>query len=217
MPEQVLAVSVVHEGDNPAAPPISDILGPICPDLNRRVVGNKAFLEIPDYEIFENFFRNCLEAKKRQLPDLSSKFYLALAEGLDYLEASTRAQDLLNAIVPNNAKISDDVLSYISNEIYEQLPPMYRDNYHSSTAMQGNIKAHRRFSEGGFDCFVVSPIGSGKAAVRERADFVFERYIKPACEATNYRARRSDMIISPTISTEMKKRLEITDGGSVPQ
>jgi hypothetical protein len=69
------------------------------------------------------------------------------------------------------------------------------------------MKAHSRFSEGGSDCFVVSPIGPEKTAVRERADFVFETYIKPACEYTNYRARRSDQIISPKIDIEMLKRL----------
>lgn len=162
---QVLAMSVVCQGGEEEASklPLHKILEQIHPDLERKVVGNKAFLQIGDCEVFENLYNNCIGERERleqQFPDLSPKFYLALAKGEDYDVAKTIAHELLAAVVFNQAEIPDHVLCYITKEIYDQLPPKYRDNYHSSTAMRADIKAHRRFSEGGLDCFVVSPIGT---------------------------------------------------------
>jgi TIR domain len=41
-------------------------------------------------------------------------------------------------------------------------------------------------------CFVISPMGPRGSPVRERADYVLETYIKPACRQTGYDALRAD-------------------------
>jgi TIR domain len=41
-------------------------------------------------------------------------------------------------------------------------------------------------------CFVISPMGPKGSPVRERADYVLDTYIKPACRETGYDALRAD-------------------------
>jgi len=41
-------------------------------------------------------------------------------------------------------------------------------------------------------CFVISPMGPKGSPVRERADYVLDTYIKPACSQTGYDALRAD-------------------------
>jgi hypothetical protein len=41
-------------------------------------------------------------------------------------------------------------------------------------------------------CFVISPLGPDRSATRDRADFVLETYIKPACQEADYEALRAD-------------------------
>jgi hypothetical protein len=122
------------------------------------------------------------------------------------VNAETVAQEILGSVV-NDKNVTSGFVFYITSDVYSKLDWQDRDNYHSSVDIAG-IKAHKRYSDDSRDCFVVSPIGSQDSPTRKRANLVFERYIKPACEATEYRAKRSDMNVSEQISPEMYKALE---------
>jgi hypothetical protein len=96
---------------------------------------------------------------------------------------------------------------YITNEIYETLKPHYQDLYHSPIEIASAV-VHQRFSEDAQRCFVVSPIGTEGSEIRKRADFVFERYIKPACETTPFRPVRGETMRGNYIFSELLDALQ---------
>jgi len=51
-------------------------------------------------------------------------------------------------------------------------------------------------------CFVISPIGESKSAIREHADDLFDYIIKPACEAADFVPQRADHDTRSGIITE---------------
>jgi hypothetical protein len=107
----------------------------------------------------------------------------------------------------NEQSDSYPVQVYITEEIYENLTPRYRDLYHSAIEV-GDTVVHQRFSEQAQRCFVVSPIGAENTEIRKRADLVFERYIKPACETTNFVPVRGEMMRGNLISPEIMEALQ---------
>jgi hypothetical protein len=90
---------------------------------------------------------------------------------------------------------------YITPEVYGKLLPKYQDLYRPPIQI-GNNSVHQRFSSDVQRCFVVSPIGPPESAIRNRADLVFEKYIKPGCENTPYRPVRGDMMRGREITPE---------------
>ena len=96
---------------------------------------------------------------------------------------------------------------YITKEIYEDLKHSDQDLYHSPIEI-ASTHVHQRFSEDAQRCFVVSPIDDDGTEIRERADFVFERYIKPACENTHFRPVRGDMMEGTHITPELMEALQ---------
>jgi hypothetical protein len=122
------------------------------------------------------------------------------------VDAEGVAQEILGSVI-NDKNVTSDFVLYITADVYSKLDWQDRDNYQSPVDIAG-IKAHKRYSDDCRDCFVVSPIGTQDSPTRMRADLVFERFIKPACEATEFRAKRSDMRVSEQISPEMYRALE---------
>ena len=96
---------------------------------------------------------------------------------------------------------------YITTEIYETLRPRYQDLYHSPIQL-GTTVVYQRFSEDAQRCFVVSPIGAEGSEIRKRADFVFQSYIKPACETTPFRPVRGEMMRGNYITSELMEALQ---------
>ena len=126
------------------------------------------------------------------------------------VDADGVAQEILGSVI-NDKNITSAFVLYITADVYSKLDWQDRDNYQSPVDIVG-IKAHKRYSDDCRDCFFVSPIGTPDSIAnhlhRKRADLVFERYIKPACEASEFRAKRSDMRASEQISPEMYRALE---------
>jgi hypothetical protein len=94
----------------------------------------------------------------------------------------------------------------ITADTYARLPPKFQDTYRSSIEVQ-DTKVHKRFPEGWARCFIISPIGEAGSAVRQRADEVFETYIKPACDGTQFRAVRGEMLHGDRITPEIEDAL----------
>jgi hypothetical protein len=57
-------------------------------------------------------------------------------------------------------------------------------------------------------CFVISPMGDDGSPVRERADYVLDTYIKPACEKAGFEALRADQGVGRDISKGTTTALE---------
>ena len=100
------------------------------------------------------------------------------------VDAEGVAQEILGSVI-NDKNVPSDFVLYITADVYSKLDWQDRDNYQSPVDIAG-IKAHKRYSDDSRDCFVVSPIGTPESRTRKRADLVFERFIKPACEATEF-------------------------------
>lgn len=64
-----------------------------------------------------------------------------------------------------------------------------------------------------YTCFVISPIGEPKSAIREQADEVFEYIIKPSLDKFDFAVERADHIrgIEDTITKEMVERIQRSD------
>ncbi|MFM2006954.1 MAG: hypothetical protein RLZZ09_2609, partial [Pseudomonadota bacterium] len=91
---------------------------------------------------------------------------------------------------------------YVTHSVYDALLPKYQDLYHMPQVL-GGITLHKRFSRDAQRCFIISPIGPEGSEIRKRADYVFSKYIKPACEATHFRPVRGDMLPGQLVTTEM--------------
>ena len=79
----------------------------------------------------------------------------------------------------------------ITTNIYNQLD--WKKQYlYSSSIERESIKVHRRFNSSLLRCFVISPIGQEGSEIQKRANYVFDTYIKTACDGTDYRPVRGD-------------------------
>jgi len=96
---------------------------------------------------------------------------------------------------------------YINGTVYKGLEPRFQDLYHSAVEVAGKVM-HQRFSHDALRCFVISPIGTEGSEIRKRADYVFEVYIKPACEGTPFRAVRGEMMHGSFVVPELMEALQ---------
>ena len=96
---------------------------------------------------------------------------------------------------------------YIDADVYKELDTESQDKYHSAVEVAGKV-LHQRFSQDAQRCFVFSQIGEEGSEVRKRADYVFETYIKPACEGTPLRAVRGEMMHGALVVPELMEALQ---------
>ncbi len=121
--------------------------------------------------------------------------------------SATKAMIMLGEIEQKQPNSEYPIDTYITPEIYDALPPKHQDLYRAATRV-GDDLVHQRFQESAQRCFVISPIGEAKSPVRERADYVFMTYVKPACEAASFRPVRADMMLGGAITPEMLDALQ---------
>jgi len=94
----------------------------------------------------------------------------------------------------------------ITHEAYEKLPPERQDSYRPSEELE-RLTVHRRYASHLPRCFVVSPIGSSDSEDRQRADDVYEKYIKPACEGKGLRPVRGEQMAGTKILPDIEEAL----------
>ena len=173
----------------------------------------KALITIHEYADLEKFYKQCAA----KAPNIVAKYadgglrriVMILARDEDAgAPANVIAQEILNTIL-NDQTVTPSALLYITKEIYDALPYQDRDNYQAQLDV-GGIKVHRRYGENCHDCFVVSTIGKPDSPIRKRADLVFERFIKPACDPIDFRPKRSDMKVIEKITDEMYRALRVS-------
>ena len=171
---------------------------------------DKATLMLEKYEDAEKLIRGiykyCLDLNDEK--KLCFVIILMVGDSADQI-LFAKAVNLVSITMRECKEQSDiyPVQVYITEEIYENLNPRYRDLYHSAIEV-GDTVVHQRFSENAQRCFVVSPIGDEDTEIRKRADLVFERYIKPACETTNFRPVRGEMMRGNLILPEIMDALQ---------
>lgn len=71
-------------------------------------------------------------------------------------------------------------------------------------------------------CFVISPMGDDNSPVRERADYVLDTYIRPACKLAKYNAVRADRgigrdIVKGTTTALQNAPMAIAYMGPIPE
>jgi hypothetical protein len=208
-----IGLDVSASDDNSQALRLKTILTDIAPGIAEKAkdIGpRKVLLSISSYRDLDNYYYRGLEL----FPKIMDRYghlirrivTVSASDDGSSVNAEGVAQEILGSVI-NDKNVTQGFVLYITSDVYAKLDWQDRDNYHSSVDIAG-IKAHKRYSDDSRDCFVVSPIGLQDSPTRKRANLVFERYIKPACEATEYRAKRSDMNVSEQISPEMYKALE---------
>ncbi len=121
--------------------------------------------------------------------------------------STTKAMIMLGKIEQKQPTSDYPIDTYITPEIYDALAPHHQDLYRGATQV-GEDLVHQRFQEGAQRCFIISPIGEPKSSVRERADYVFKTYVKPACEGASFRPVRADMMLGGEITSEMLDALQ---------
>ena len=113
----------------------------------------------------------------------------------DDMKLAISAQKLAREVAKDNQIV-------IARSIYDQLPLLERDMYgpEQQDAVRG---VRRRFSSGTGACFVISPIGAEDSPERERANVVFDEYVKRGCAELNLRPYRSDQQFSRAVRQAM--------------
>src|SRR6516165_1603871 len=211
-----LAIGLDVSGPEDNGPPLKlkTILRTLDPEIAEKakeIAPRKALLSIGNYRDLDKYYPRGLELSPRiigQFPDHAIRRIVTVSACDDGSGADPEAvaQEVLGGVI-NDKNVPPAFVLYITADVYSKLEWQDRDNYHSSVDIAG-ITAHKRYSDDSRDCFVVSPIGAPDSPIRKRGDFVFERFIKPACESTEFRARRSDMKVWEQISPEMYRALE---------
>ena len=172
----------------------------------RDISPRKALLSMSNYRELDKYYCRGLELFPKITDRYPGHLIWRIVTVAANVDAEGVAQEILGSVI-NDKNVTSAFVLYITADVYSKLDWQDRDNYQSPVDIAG-IKAHKRYGDDSRDCFVVSPIGTPDLPTRTRADLVFERYIKPACEATEFRARRSDMKVSEQISPEMYRALE---------
>ena len=155
-------------------------------------------------------FENYDEAEKiiKNIYSLSSKinksaakekilyFYIVLmADDPEDKFIPVTAINILNGVINEKQESLQNypVRVYITRDVYESLVPEFQYKYHRAVEVAGK-ELHQGFFQDAQRCFVISPIGEEGSPIRKRADYVFETYIKPACEGTSFRAVHGEMM-----------------------
>jgi ubiquinone/menaquinone biosynthesis C-methylase UbiE len=120
---------------------------------------------------------------------------LSVDGGANPAKLTVSALRLAEDIAENNQIV-------IAPSIYERLPLLERDTYGAAEQIAGRA-VRRRFPNGMDSCFVISPIGAEGSPVRERANLIFDEYVKRGCAELNLRPYRSDQQFSRTVRQAM--------------
>ena len=210
-----LDVSAVEDNSPPLK--LKTILTDIDPEIAEKakdISPRKALLSMSNYRDLDKYYCRGFEL----FPKIMDRYghlirrIVTVFAGDDggSVDADGVAQEILGSVI-NDKNVTSAFVLYITADVYSKLDWQDRDNYHFTIDIAG-IKAHKRYSDDCRDCFFVSPIGTPDSIAnhfhRKRADLVFERFVKPACEASEFRAKRSDMRVSEQISPEMYRTLE---------
>lgn len=198
-----LNYAVNGERDEREPPSVKGALRALKPSLLPskivEITRNKAALTFDKYEdaedLIQNIFKYCIDTNERATEENELYFEIVLMAqpvdrtGLEFVKVIS----LLGQIFPRRKGPSSSysVQVYITKEVYAKLPPRYQDLYQSPIEV-GATALHQRFSGDAQRCYVISPIGDPNSAIRKRADLVFERYIKPACESAPFRPVRGE-------------------------
>jgi hypothetical protein len=219
MPNQfIMAIGLDYgvERQGKETPSVKAALHSLRPSLTlSEIEKNKATLTLDDYDAAEELIKAIYEHSSNTTDQLNetttSRFNIILTMGdtaILFATAAKAANILASAMQKSQEQASTyPVQVYITKEIYETLRPHYKDLYHSAIEIASTF-VHQRFSENAQRCFVVSPIGQEGTRTRQRADFVFERYIKPACETTPFRPVRGEMMRGNYIMSELLDALQ---------
>jgi hypothetical protein len=175
---------------------------------------SKATLTFHSYddaeELIKATYKYCSDTHDPLTEEKKFCFHIILMMGdTDTPSIFARAANILASAMQERKEQASiyPVQVYITKEIYETLTPHYQDLYHSAIEIASTV-VHQRFSADAQRCFVVSPIGVEGSETRKRADHVFERYIKPACETTPFRPVRGEMMRGNYIVSELFDALQ---------
>ncbi len=176
---------------------------------------DKAIIELGDYDETENLIINIYNYSEAINNSASKEkilhFYIVLMAYDSEEEAESAASiiNLLNSVMEQKLEKTQTypVQIYITEDVYRGLIPDHQDLYHSAVEVAGNVM-HQRFAQDAQRCFVISPIGEENSDIRKHADYIFERYIKPACETTPFRAVRGEMMRGNRVIPELMEALQ---------
>jgi hypothetical protein len=201
-----LGLSVHDEGRRGEAASLKAVLNDFKPSLAfSEIETNKVTATFDTYEDAEELITYLY----RYSEETASQFNIILTapETANSQLLLAKAIVMLGSIEQRQTSSGYLVDVYITPEVYRELLPSSQDLYRPPIQV-GNNYVHQRFSSDAQRCFVVSPIGSTDADIRKRADLIFEKYIKPACENTPFRPVRGDMMRGRQITSELKDALQ---------
>jgi hypothetical protein len=207
----VMALGLTHK-DRPQAPagqPVSfeTLFGQFKPKLDLTIFENdRASCVFESYDDAEKLI--VCAYKQTENANVEAVFHLNIVLIPFSTNASTtKAMIMLGKIEQKQPASEYPIDTYITPEIYDALGPRHQDRYRGATQV-GEELVHQRFQEGAQRCFIISPIGEPQSPVRERADYVFKTYVKPACEGASFRPVRADMMLGGEITPEMLDALQ---------
>ena len=211
-----MAISLNHRLKSEEQPQsVSAIVKAIAPSVPTKQIGrssNLISMSFEEYKDAEILIESLYDAYSE-----SAEFFLCIAITF----AEDDAEILLVQIIAELAArlkpaqegkeppARHSVFTYVTDDVYKRLPPLYQDLYQRSIESENAI-VHERFAKNTPRCFIVSPIGADDSDIRKRADYVFDTYIKPACglSSSGLRPVRADMMRGTEITPEMKQALE---------
>ncbi|ARN80029.1 hypothetical protein [Methylocystis bryophila] len=211
----VMALGLTHKDSQPAAagPPASleTLFASFEPKLPLSAIDlNKAACLFDSYEAAEQLisfaYKSTENAKDQTDFHLNIVVISCSASSNDGIMVA-RAIAMLDKIEQKQPSSEYPIDTYITPDIYDALDPRHQDLYRAATQV-GKDLVHQRLQEDAQRCFIISPIGDAQSPVRERADYVFKTYVKPACEAASFRAVRADMMRGGEITPEMIDALQ---------
>lgn len=186
-----------------------DLLTPI-----EEIEKSKGLLTFKSYDEAEQLIKNLYaHAPKinKSLPKEKVLFFYAVLMNNDpeVKYATAIAINMLNGTIAETQEPLHNypVQIYITENVYKELNTQFQDKYHSAVEVAGKV-LHQRFSQDAQRCFIISPIGEEGSDVRKRADYVFETYIKPACEGTPLRPVRGEMMHGALVVPELMEALQ---------
>lgn len=160
----------------------------------------------------EKFLETCDDCNLEGKDDFTYCYLIALDGGESEKILAANTQQLLNALraearerVREGKNQTAQVV--VTKEVFNNLAWKRQDLYGPTEVMQ-KLGVHRRYPADALQCFVISPIGLEGTETRERADYVFNTFIKPACDGTAYQAIRGDSMTGLKIMDEVMEALQ---------
>lgn len=148
-------------------------------------------------EMIEKLLEYCEQKNLNSISDIRHCIFISADCGMKnemkHIVTATNLFDVLKDEAKRKKEQNQDVSSsvLITTTIFNQLD--WRQQYmYSPSIERKSIKVHRRFSSSLLRCFIISPIGKEGSEIQKRANYVFDTYIKPACDGTDYRPVRGD-------------------------